>query len=103
MLFWLQSLRFRDGSYQLYSGSFDRTIKQWNLEDMMYLDTLYGHQAEIIGLDCDNRERPVTVSRDHTCRLWKVMLAIALGLASCTWKCSMPSQVACMFFTGYEE
>jgi ribosomal RNA-processing protein 9 len=32
----------------------------------------YGHQSEIIGLDCDHRERPITVSRDHTVRLWKV-------------------------------
>jgi hypothetical protein len=34
----------------------------------------YGHQGEIIGLDCDHRERPITVSRDHTVRLWKVQV-----------------------------
>jgi len=66
------SLAFRDGTHQLFSASFDRTIKSWSMGDMMYIDTLYGHQGHIIGMDCDHRERPVTVSRDHTCRLWKI-------------------------------
>jgi ribosomal RNA-processing protein 9 len=47
-------------------------VKSWSLGDMMYIDTLYGHQGHIIALDCDHRERPITVSRDHTCRMWKV-------------------------------
>ena len=38
-------LAFRDGSLELYSASHDRTVKVWSLNDMAYVDTLFGHQA----------------------------------------------------------
>lgn len=38
-------LAFRDGTHELYSGSLDRSIKLWSLDDMAYVDTLFGHQA----------------------------------------------------------
>lgn len=40
-------LVFREGSHQLYSGSLDRTVKLWSLDDRAYMDTLFGHQAEV--------------------------------------------------------
>lgn len=42
------SLCFRTSSNTLYSGSADRTIKHWNLDDMAYVETLFGHQVTII-------------------------------------------------------
>ena len=39
-------LAFREGSHQLFSGSLDRTVKLWSLDDKAYMDTLFGHQAE---------------------------------------------------------
>ena len=42
---------FRANSLELFSGSNDRTIKMWNLDIMGYVDTLYGHQAEVVDLD----------------------------------------------------
>lgn len=68
----ITGLKFRDGTNQLYSVGLDRAVKIWSLDDMMYLDTLFGHQGEIMGVDCDNKERPITVSRDHTSRMWKI-------------------------------
>lgn len=41
----MTSLAFRDGTHELYSGSLDRSIKLWSLDDMAYVDTLFGHQA----------------------------------------------------------
>lgn len=38
-------LAFREGTHELYSGSLDRSIKLWSLDDMAYVDTLFGHQA----------------------------------------------------------
>ena len=38
-------LAFREGTHELYSGSLDRGIKLWSLDDMAYVDTLFGHQS----------------------------------------------------------
>ncbi len=40
-------LAFREGTHTLISSSYDRTLKLWSLDDSMYVDTLYGHQAEV--------------------------------------------------------
>jgi hypothetical protein len=40
-------LAFREDTHVLYSGSFDRTVKIWSLDDRSYVDTLYGHQSEV--------------------------------------------------------
>lgn len=68
----MSCLTYRQGSSQLISGSFDRTIKLWNVEDRTYLDTLFGHQSEVLTIDCLWKERLLTVGRDRTMRLWKV-------------------------------
>lgn len=39
------ALAFREGTHTLLSGSFDRTVKIWSLDDGAYVDTLYGHQV----------------------------------------------------------
>ena len=31
----------------LFSGSYDRTIKMWSLDDRAYMDTLFGHQVQM--------------------------------------------------------
>lgn len=40
-------LAFREGTHTLFSGSLDRTVKLWSLDDRAYMDTLFGHQAEV--------------------------------------------------------
>jgi len=42
------------------------------LEEMMYLETLYGHQFGVTGMDCHRKERPISVGRDRTARAWKL-------------------------------
>lgn len=39
------SLAFRMDSYTLFSGSLDRCLKHWDLNDMAYIETLFGHQV----------------------------------------------------------
>lgn len=68
----MSCLAFRQGTTELMSGSFDRTIKLWNAEDRAYMDTLFGHQSDILTIDCLRKERLLTVGRDRTMRLWKV-------------------------------
>lgn len=38
----------------------------------MYLETLYGHQYGVTGIDCHRKERPVSIGRDRTARAWKL-------------------------------
>lgn len=65
-------LGFRHGTGQLFSCSEDRTVKIWSLDDMAYVDTLFGHQQRCISLDTQRRERIVTVGADRSSRFWKV-------------------------------
>jgi ribosomal RNA-processing protein 9 len=69
----VNGLAFQYGTYQLYSCSSDRTIKIWGLDQLAYLDTLFGHQDAIPSIHTLAQERCVTVgSRDRTGRLWKI-------------------------------
>jgi ribosomal RNA-processing protein 9 len=68
----INCLSFRTQSAQLFSGSEDRCIRHYNLNEMMYLETLYGHQFGVTGVDCHKKERPISVGRDRTARAWKI-------------------------------
>ena len=65
-------LAFRTNSLQLFSASEDRCIRHYNLQEMMYMETLYGHQFGVTAIDCHHKERPVSVARDRTARAWKL-------------------------------
>jgi WD40 repeat protein len=65
-------LCFRVNSHMLFSGSFDRSIKHWNLDEMGYIETLYGHTDHVMGIDMRTAERAITCGRDRSLRLWKI-------------------------------
>ena len=46
--------------------------RHYNLNEMMYLETLYGHQFGVMDIDCHRKERPISVGRDRTARAWKI-------------------------------
>ena len=41
----ISGLAFRQGTHDLYSCAFDRTLKLWSCDDCTYVDTLFGHQV----------------------------------------------------------
>jgi ribosomal RNA-processing protein 9 len=69
------SLSFRRGTHTLYSASADRTCKVWSLDEMAgYVQTLFGHQDEVVGIAGGSGEIFVSVGgRDRTARLFKVV------------------------------
>lgn len=69
----LQSIAFRQGTLQLYSSSFDRTIKLFDLSTLSYIETLFGHQDCIQHVSALRAEVAVSAGgRDKTIRFWKV-------------------------------
>jgi ribosomal RNA-processing protein 9 len=69
-----QSIAFRKGTRQLYTASYDRTIKLFDLSVMGYVETLFGHQDCILDLDALRGETAVSVGgRDKTVRFWKIV------------------------------
>ncbi|GMF31137.1 unnamed protein product [Phytophthora fragariaefolia] len=68
----VSALAFRLRSHSLFSASFDRSIKHWNLTEMGYVETLFGHQSEVNGLDSLYKERVVSCGRDRSVRMWKI-------------------------------
>ncbi|EIN14441.1 WD40 repeat-like protein [Punctularia strigosozonata HHB-11173 SS5] len=72
----ISAVAFRKGSRQLYTASHDRTVKLFDLSPgvMGYVETLFGHQDPILGLDALRAETCVTVGgRDRTARFWKIV------------------------------
>ncbi|KAJ2357474.1 pre-rRNA processing protein, partial [Coemansia erecta] len=66
-------LAFRRNTNHLYSCSLDRMVKLWNIDELGYMDTLFGHQDGVSAIDALQREQTVTVGcRDKTVRLWKI-------------------------------
>lgn len=70
-------LAFGLDSSELFSGSYDHSIMQWNAEDRTYMHCLYGHQGEILTTDALSKDRLLTVARDRTMHLWKVILPVS--------------------------
>lgn len=83
----VSSLAFRPGTRTLFSASFDRCVKVWGLDELAYIDTLFGHQAPIHSIDAPPSAgvnissrgtsraaayRCFTVGMDRSARLWKV-------------------------------
>ncbi|ESK96534.1 rnu3ip2 protein [Moniliophthora roreri MCA 2997] len=72
----ISAVSFRVGSPQLYTASFDRTVKVYDLSPsvMGCVETLFGHQDQILALDSLRAETCVTVgARDKTVRFWKIV------------------------------
>lgn len=67
------SVKFRLGSSQIYTSSWDRTVKIYDTASLSYIETLFGHQDKIYDLSVLKNEVAVTAGgRDKTLRYWKI-------------------------------
>lgn len=99
-------LSFQTQSLELFSGSEDRCIRHYNLNEMMYLETLYGHQFGVMSVDCHLKTRPVSVGRDRTARVWKIAEDTHLifrGGAKVSSSDSVRIMKEDWFLTGHED
>jgi ribosomal RNA-processing protein 9 len=69
----ITALRFQRGTHNLFSASDDRSIKHYNVQDLTYIETLFGHQDKISTIDTNDEEKVLSCgSRDRTCRIFKI-------------------------------
>ena len=47
-------------------------MKAWDLAQMGYVDTMFGHTDTVLGVDCLGRERSVSCASDRSVRVWKM-------------------------------
>jgi WD40 repeat protein len=50
---------------QFYTVSADRSMKVWNLRDMLYMDSHYGHTAGILEIDAYSKNRVLSCGLDR--------------------------------------
>jgi len=64
----ITGLSFISNQNVLFSASHDRTMKLWNIDELAYVDTFYGHQSELTCVDgAQGAQFTVTGGTDHTC------------------------------------
>lgn len=69
----ITSLKFdRENPDIFYSVSNDRSLKVWNIREMCYMDSHYGHQSDILGLDSYSGNRMLSCGLDRHVIFWKV-------------------------------
>merc|ERR1712217_785190 len=66
------SLIFRDGTYELFSASKDKTLKMWSIKDRAYIDTLFGHHSSVLAIDYNKSNFLLTGGSDKACRIWRI-------------------------------
>lgn len=87
------SLAFKIGSYDLYSCADTGMVKVWNLEEFMYVETLYGHSASALCLSVLSKPFVLSCGVDLTARVWKIeaqsQLLFSKGISSPIDACCM--------------
>lgn len=69
----ITALGFRQGSQDLFSASNDRTLKLFDVSQLSYVETFFGHQEGVGDLDLLRGEVVVSAGlRDRSVRWWKV-------------------------------
>jgi ribosomal RNA-processing protein 9 len=94
----VSGLAFRVGGGELYSSSFDRSLKMWSVPDFNYMDSLFGHQSELTAVHALRQEKCVTAGFDRTCRVWRIpeesqLIFRASGLATDCVRCDLRTAI----------
>ena len=52
--------------------SADRSLKVWNIRDMTYMDSHYGHTSSALAIDNYSEDRCMSCGLDRQVILWKI-------------------------------
>lgn len=70
----VNGISFRKDSHQMFSCSDDKGVKVWSLDEMVYVETLFGHQNQVTSVDSLYKERALTSGgNDRSLRVWKIV------------------------------
>ncbi|KAJ3555585.1 hypothetical protein NP233_g12172 [Leucocoprinus birnbaumii] len=72
----ISALSFKHSTHTLYTASFDRTLKLYDLSPSIlgYTETLFGHQDSVLSISSLSGDNCVSVGgRDKTARYWKIV------------------------------
>ena len=47
-------------------------MKVWNIREMAYMDTHYGHHSDILAIESYSRDRVFTSAMDNQVIFWKI-------------------------------
>lgn len=61
----ITGVKFDKENDQFYTTSNDRSLKVWNIREMMYMDSHYGHVADILDLEKYSRDRVISCGLDR--------------------------------------
>jgi ribosomal RNA-processing protein 9 len=50
----------------------DRSLKVWNIREMAYMDSHYGHHSDVLGMDAYSQDRLLTCGLDRNVIFWKI-------------------------------
>jgi len=68
----ITGIQFDKENDQFYTTSNDRSLKVWNIRQMMYMASHYGHQSDILDLDKYSRDRVISCGLDRQVIFWKI-------------------------------
>lgn len=71
------------------TGSWDHTVRIWDLTSGIAIDLLTGHTGSVTAVACtqlDGRPSALTSGRDHTVRIWDLRTRL------CTGRIDLPSE-----------
>lgn len=73
---YVMSIAFSPDSTHLVSGSYDKTVKIWNLTTLECVTTLEGH-TYLVNTVCFSNDgtRVASGSNDTTCKIWNLKSA----------------------------
>lgn len=78
----LRSIRFVPApplvvmAHSLHRSIILPSVQHWDLNEMGYVETMFGHQSEINAIDSWRKERVVTGGRDRTVRTLNAWLVV---------------------------
>jgi WD40 repeat protein len=79
-----------DGRPTAVTGSWDHTVRVWDLASGIPVGLLTGHSAPVTAVTCvqlDGHPTAVTSARDHTVRIWDLRTRLSIG------RIDLPSEV----------